>query len=67
LQQANAEGRHRLGADPSLNQVSTCIRKKMPDGLAALLRYALGDDQAMALLGIALKTKQTDRLSRSEA
>jgi hypothetical protein len=37
----------------------------MPDGLIAFLSHALGYDQAMALLRIALETKQADRLSRS--
>jgi hypothetical protein len=65
LQQADPEGRHGLGAGSSLNQVSSYIREEMPDGLIAFLSHALGYDQAMALLWIALETKQADRLSRS--
>ncbi|GEM_PF-7053699 len=65
MQQADPEGRHGLGAGSSLNQVSSYIREEMPDGLIAFLSHALGYDQAMALLWIALETKQADRLSRS--
>jgi hypothetical protein len=62
LQQGDAEGRDRLGAGWSLNQVSSYIREEMADGLPALLRHAFGDDQPMALLRVALETKQADRL-----
>ena len=65
MQQGDAEGRHSLGAGSSLNQVSNFIREEMPDGLTAFFSHALGHDQAMALLWIALETKQADGLSRS--
>jgi hypothetical protein len=67
LQQEDAEGRDRLGAGSSLNQVSSYIREEMADGLPALLRHAFGDDQPMALLRVALETKQADRLNSSGA
>jgi len=66
LQQADAKGCHGLDAGSSLNQVSSYIREEMPNGLTAFFSYALGYDQAMALLWIALETKQADGLSRSQ-
>src|SRR5262249_15706194 len=56
-----------LGASAALDQVANYIGKEVADRLAALLRHAFGHDQAMALLWIALKTKQADGLTCSEA
>jgi hypothetical protein len=58
LQQADAEGGDGLGLGSPLNQVSSNIGEEVADGLAALLGHALGDDQAVALLRVALETKQ---------
>ena len=67
MQQGDAEGRDRLGAGSSLNQDSGYIREEMADRQPALLRHAFGDDQPMALLGVAFETKQADRLNSNEA
>lgn len=66
MQQADAEGGDRLRLGSPLNQVPSNIGEEVADGLAALLRHSLGDDQPMALLRVALETKQADGLSRSE-
>jgi hypothetical protein len=62
LQQADAEGGDRLRLGSPLNQAPGNIGEEVTDASAALFRHALGDDQAMALLRVALETKQADRL-----
>ena len=48
--------------------VNETLRKRVsPRRLPALLRHAFGDDQPMALLGVAFETKQADRLNSNEA